>query len=229
LTITLTCALASPSAAAAIIQTYTDLDAWSAAVDQFSTATFEGLAPPNGYVTYGASGLSFPGVKFTGYYGTQYSLTVVNDIRYPAYNWNSGALLFGPTGNATLNSRIEAAFSSPQTAFAIEAMTFGMGNPVWVSIGSGPVFQIGTQLSPNRTFWGIASSEPISVVRIWTVDGMNPMLDNFRFGDVKSSEPVIDPPPVNPPDVSDIPEPSTMWLMAAGAGLVALPYLRRRR
>jgi hypothetical protein len=158
---------------------------------------------------------------FYGFYGSQYQLNVINDNRYPSYNWGSGAILQGPITYAVANSRIEARLTEPRTAVAFDLMTFATGQPVWVSVDSSEPIRIETQLSPNRTFWGLTSTEPVSLISLWTVDGYHPMLDNFSLGDLQASSP-------GDQGAESVPEPASVWLFGTGTVVLLLHRARRR-
>ena len=210
--------LASQAArATTLLQGYTDLASWEAAVAEIGVDTFNGIAASGGHTTYNtATGYNTDalGIDFVGAFGAGYSLQIVDALyNSPYYNFGSGASLGSGTVSTSLQPYITVALPGNVTAIALNVMTYGSAYPVTLTASDGTTFQVATA-SGQQSFHGFTFSAPVSTLTISIPGAPNftsVLLDNFRIGTA---------------DVA-APEPATMLLI--GLGLVFMAFLRKRR
>jgi len=210
--------LVVPSASASTI-TYNNVAAFSAAATGVSVITFE--AQQSGSFNFvGFSGLTDSGVQFTAPL-SHYLYVVADTAVNPAYQWNSGAsLLFGSTdegGNLVIQlSAGVTAFGFDLMAQADSAPDSTAGTTFNILVDGNP-FSATTLTRPNRAFFGITSTTPISqVVLTFTnpfIFRALPIIDNVRVGTAAAAV--------------TTPEPCTLALV--GLGLAGAVRRRRRR
>jgi hypothetical protein len=212
--------LAVPSLSASMI--YSTRAEWLAAVDSPYTAAFEGQVA-NTSVPYNTSfGYQAPPITVVGYGegGTFYLRNSYYTAAASPYNWGTGAVLESANNNG--NTRLHIVSAGSRTAFGINLMTIGYGNPVGISINGGPEISVAT--SSNRatpTFWGITYDTAIDTVDIRPLTLATALLiDNASTGMAKAA---ITDPPADPG--AEIPEAASILL--AGTGLVMLGIWRR--
>jgi PEP-CTERM motif len=216
--------LASQAAqATTLLQGYTDLASWQAAVAQLGLDTFEGVVGSNGssgttYNTVGgytdALGIDFVGA-FSSLAGSDV-LQVIGAAYAPSPWWDFGTgatLASGQTTNSgILQPQIVAKLPANITAIALDVMTYGNIVPVTLTASDGTTLTVSTA-ARQQTFYGFTFNAPVSTLTISvpSENGGYVLLDNFRIGTA---------------DVA-APEPATMLLL--GLGLVFVAFLRKRR
>lgn len=169
---------------------------WTAAAGAVTTVDFEGVAPSSGYAPYDTpQGYSVFGLRFVGVSpqnaAIPYYLRIVHPGYNASYNWGSGAVLHGPSirilGNNAGGPGSALVITPPADtyAFGLDLMTtFDEGDNYTVQVRTpsgtyttpGPVR---TALRPTRTFFGLALTERILEVRLWSFS--LPVIDNVSF------------------------------------------------
>ncbi|HET8546941.1 MAG TPA: hypothetical protein VFL57_03015, partial [Bryobacteraceae bacterium] len=119
-------------------------------------------------------------------------------------------------------TRLHIVVTGSPTAFGINVMTVGYGNPVGISINGGAETTVATSSNKSSpTFWGITNDTAISTVDIrpLTLDTLV-LIDNASTAMAKAA--LIDPPPG-----AETPEMSTLLLAATGLVLIGISKRRR--
>lgn len=213
--------LASQAArATTLLQGYTVLANWQAAVVQIGEDTFEGIASSGSNKLYNtpAGYTDAVGIDFVGAFGSSDYLQIVDSLfNSPYYNFGSGASLGSGTSSTSIQPYITATLPANVTAISLDVMTYGNNVPVTLTAtdasGVEATVTVNTA-SRQQTFYGFTFSEPISTLTISIPGAPNftsVLLDNFAIGTA---------------DV-DAPEPATLLLL--GLGLVFMALLGKRR
>jgi len=209
--------LASQTArATTLIQIYSDLTSWQAAVAELGVDTFEGLAPSGGTTGTKYSNavgyLDAEGVDFTGLWGQSYFLMVEDALASPQpyYNFGSGASLSSGSSSASAAPSIVATLPAGITAISLDVMTFGNNVPVTLTASDTTTDTVSTTLR-TQTFVGFTFSAPISWLSV-SIPGApsftSVLLDNCAIGAADVDNPV--------------PEPVTLLLVGMGLLMMAL-------
>lgn len=192
---------ASMGAAQAAVVTFSDRTVWNAATAGVSNIDFEGLAEPGSFVV--ANGATIGGVTFTG----SGNLFVVDPAYSPEfYDWGSGAVMLGD-----LNSTITATFAGV-TSLGLDLMSIlDYGATLTLGLSTGDSVAVATANYPDRTFFGVTSDLPITMITI-SGSGGYPEIDNFSFGRA---------------GVAAVPEPSSILLVGLAAAALRLASRRK--
>lgn len=236
---------ATVASAAASITFYTDKTAFTSATTTKSTIDFEGIAPAGGFSDFStAAGLTLGGVTFVGPRTSvsipnppvhDFSLGVVDSASLPILtDFGTGAMLqaSGSYQSGTFSGvtgSLEIMLPVATTAFGLDLATIGIVSGVVlpnniadldISINGGTPFNIQTLIRPNLAFAGFISTDPIKSISITasTIQTHAPeqpfriFADNLILGRAAHSE---------------VPEPSTIFLLASGVGAIAFARMRR--
>ena len=213
---------AVPSLSASMI--YSTRAEWLAAVDAPFTAAFEGPTA-NTAVTYNTSaGYQAPPLTVVGYGegGIYYLRNTYYSAAASPYNWGTGAVLESANNNG--NTRLHIVTAGAPTAFAINLMTIGYGNPVGISINGGAEITLATSANKaTPTFWGITYDTTINSVDIRPQTLSTALLiDNASTAMAKAA--ITDPPPDPGAEV-----PETASILLTGGGLLVVGMWRRAK
>ncbi len=225
-------------AGATVINTYSDPTAWQGAMLSYNTINFSGFAMnPGNVVNYNTSaGLTVNGVQFVGQSGpSSYALSVINPQTGWGSNFGSGSVLRGPAYSTDgFNQALIVNLPAGVTAFGLDLMS---QDPSALSfkivLSTGEFFvSVGTSPWPNRAFFGLTSTVPISQIQFIMESGndptVNPLLPfSFPLMDNFSTGVAYVPPPPPPPVTA--PEATTMLYVATGVFLVFFNWKRVRR
>jgi len=209
--------LASQTArATTLIQTYSDLTSWQAAVAELGMDTFEGKVSSGGNtgssLSNAAGYVDAESVTFTGLYGVTYSLEIIDALSAPQpyYNFGSGASLTSGSSTTTSPPSIVAKLPAGITAISLDVMTYGNNVPVTLTASDGTTDVVSTAFR-TQTFVGFTFSAPISSLTL-SIPGApqftSVLLDNFAIGTADMGDPV--------------PEPVTLLLVGMGLLMMAL-------
>jgi hypothetical protein len=217
--------LATASACAATVTTYTNPATWQGAASGILAINFEGLAPTNGLATYtGATGVTSSGVQFIGYTSGGSSLVYVVDTNWSSfYNFGTGGALMQDTDRPLATSPlpyIHIVLPANITAFGMDLFTVSPTQLAYTITVAGTPYTVPTNALPNVAFWGVTSDTPISTIDLKLQSAVfngtsHALLDNFKFGTAQA----IDPP-------SETPEAATFLLI--GSGLIGFVALKKR-
>jgi hypothetical protein len=168
---------------------YTNRIAFNIAATNIQTINFEGIAPPNGIVSFYGSGLTLDGVLFNASNPSRpgfYNISVVDPgFGFGIYDTGSGAVLTVQPGDSIL----EITFPSGVTAVGLDIITRGRDAPAPVTfmLSTGDVFTVPSLSFPNHQFVGFTSNVAISSIQITAGSGTGIDYDNFVFGQVITS------------------------------------------
>ena len=215
--------LASPAArATSLIEWYSSLSLWQAAVSETGVDTFSNIAPPGGDITYDTAGgyIDPLSIDFVGAFSSSaesYILEIVDAANAPTPYWNFGgpAVLASGQQSGTMQPEIVATLPANITAIALDVMTYENIVPVKVTASDGTTETVSPAVR-QQTFLGFTFSAPVSTLTISvpSESGGFVLLDNFAIGAVEGGDMAT-------------PEPATFLLI--GLGLVFLACLKRRR
>jgi len=216
------------SAHAATITFFDTRTAFVSATSGLTTINFEGVAPTNAAQNFPNPGLTTSGVTFstsgTGPFGTGV-VTVYGAglaaMQSAVLNTGTGAILvWGPPnqpGTAFLNAALPAGITAVGADFwAQQPFVSPVDVTINASDATSQVFTVNTVTRPTPSFIGFTSDTPLTSVLFRTILGQSGLVvDNFSVGQTS----------VTPP-VTQVPEPSSLSLLAAG-GLAAMLLLSR--
>jgi hypothetical protein len=210
-------ALAASSASANTI--YSVRAEWLAAVNSTYTADFEDIATGASPVTYHTlTGYTDGPINVIGYGEGNWFLRNQHGVAASPYNWGTGAVL--ESANNMGNTRLHITVTGSPTAFGMNMMTIGYGNPVGISINGDPEITVPTSLiRSSPTFWGITYDGVISTIDVRPLTMSTALL----IDNVSTALGI----PENPG--TETPEASTVLLTASGLLLVGVSRLRGRR
>lgn len=177
------------------------------------TIDFENLAISGQIRSYGfKSGLTEKGVNFAGTYAAKRYLWVADETTSPeVYDWGSGDVLLGPSTTQGSDAKITATLPAGITAVGVDLMTYNpYASGLTITLANGDIFSLLTKDYPERTFWGIRTTDPIVSMQFTAKDGAFPLMDNFTFGFAA-------------------PAPPALLLFAVGSSLLACYQRSRRR
>jgi hypothetical protein len=160
-----------------------------------------------------ATGYTAGPIHILGYGEGGWFLRNQHGVAASPYNWGTGAVM--ESANNLGNTRLRITVTGNPTAFGINLMTIGYGNPVGISINGEAEVTVAT--SSNRsspTFWGITQSTAISTVDVRPLTMATALLvDNVSTGTAEAGP------------GGEVPETSTFLL--AASGLIAVGVWRR--
>ncbi len=207
---------------ASVLGTFTDRATWEGVTSGRTDITFESLGlSPGGFTSYSNStGLTTGGVNFTGIDGTGgFFLYAVNPPSGADEDFGSLTILKGPFYRS--GSYILASMPGGVTSFGLDLMSMLPAGATFrlvldgVDIG----FSISTAARPTRTFFGVQTDSPVSLIRIvidsGTVFTTLPMIDNFSYGSVAAGG-------------GETIEITTLLYVGTGIGLLGWGKRRRR-
>ena len=219
--------------ARATLVTYDSFAAWQAATSSYQTIDFEVTTSATSYST--ASGYSpNSNIQFIGQSSPGNFLWVVDTVANPGNSYDTGDVLKGPAYDYLNkpNRRIDVNLNPGVTAFSLNLMTYLSGSSTAppqdfkIQLSTGDVITpIHTATQPTTTFFGVTSTEPITLAQIFLITGTfdtYPLIDNVSYG-TAAPPVVIDPPPG---ETSETPEPVTYLLV--GTGLIGLSLASKR-
>lgn len=205
-------AIAAPSAGATTIG-IPSRAVWNASVTGAVNISFNGIAAPGSFVSFGAGPLALSGVSIT----SNGNMFVIDPAFYGAPYPNGGFLESdgAPSGVNVLTFSLPG----PQTAVALDlGGLFGPTTPFTIALSNGDSIVVSNPTSifgGSLGFIGLLSTVPFSSLTISMGDAPTfNAIDNFAFGTVITATPV--------------PEPATLMLMAAGLAMLSGHSLRRR-
>jgi len=211
--------LASQTArATTLLQTYSNLTAWEAAVAELGVDTFEGIAPSGGSAPYDTSAgyADLLGIDFVGNQQDYYSLSIFGAAFASGFNFGTGATLGGGV-NFGYQPSITANLPAGTTAVALYVMTVGTTATITLTANYQGTQEAQVTVVPGagqETFAGFTFSAPITSL-VESISGAPNnsyvLLDNFAIGTADADNPV--------------PEPLTMLLV--GTGLLVLARMSR--
>ena len=208
---------AQTAQATTLLQGFSDLPSWLAAVTASADDTFDSLTAGSTYST--SSGYTDAyGIEFIGTFDSAgYSLEVVGPSLNQAYNFGSGNSLYSGMSLSNRSPILMVNLPANVTAIGLDVMTTGNVYPVTITVGDA-VTQASVTVSTaqgQQTFYGFTFSAPVTWLKA-SIPGApsytNVLLDNFQIGAV---------------DLVSTPEPATFLLI--GLGLICMACLRKRR
>ena len=211
--------LASQAArATSLIEEYSSLSLWQAAVSETGVDTFDSN-PWTVATFYNAGESDSLGIDFLGGFIPASSpyLEDVGPSMSQWFNFGSGDSLSSGFSSSVSQPFIEAMLPSGVTAVALDVMTYGNPDSVTLTFSDNTTETVSTA-SLQQTFVGFTFSSPVAWVNVTIPNlptGTAVLIDNFAIGAVQGGGDM------------DTPEPATFLLI--GLGLVFLACLKKRR
>ena len=195
-TIAIVALIIATNPAQAAFTLYTDRATFNAATTT-TTIDFEQNTSGN-FTYYDNPGLTIGRVDFRGIVdggGSDYLYTVDPDISPSLFEWGSGDVLHGPTGNnGFIPGQILVTLTPGFTAVGVDLMTiFGYAGTIDIGVSTGDVTSIVTLNDPNRQFLGFTSDVAITSVSYRARGTSFVEMDNFSYGSANDVNPTPAP------------------------------------